>query len=147
MIRYLVILLIWLWAFNANTEEFPEHRVPDVPTTVLEGIAYKCFDAPQYSNLLTMSSDYKALRSIYLLDLPQTYADIETLYNLKLQLKEDEIVFYKKKFKELQVEMGARAVANEKAQKDLRLSVVGWKIISGIEAVLFVTMTGVAVFK
>jgi hypothetical protein len=94
-----------------------------------------------------MSSDYQALRQVYYLNIPKTYNDLEDLYILKLSLKDDEIAFLKGKLGEAQKELTARYMADEKVVKKLQLSVVGWKVIAGVEAALLVAATGYAIFK
>ena len=142
-----LFLIIILGVFSLSAEDFPERRVPDAKTTTLQGTEYKCFDAPQYTSLLLLSSDYQALRQVYYLNVPKTYNDLEDLYVLKISLKDDEINFLKGKLGEAQKELAARYASDEKIVRKLQLSVTGWKVISGVEAALLVAMTGYAIFK
>lgn len=142
-----VSLFLFLFSSLVHAEDFPERRVPDIQTTILKGTEYKCFDTAQYASLLLLSSDYQALRQVYYLNIPKTYNDLEDLYVLKLSLKEDEIAYLRGKLAETQKEISARYAADEKIVRRLQLSATGWKIISGVEAALLVTMTGYALFK
>lgn len=147
-VAILFFVLFFLGSLGlCHAEDFPERRVPDVKTTTLQGTEYNCFDAPQYTSLLLLSSDYQALRQVYYLNVPKTYNDLEDLYVLKISLKDDEINFLRGKLGEAQKELAARYASDEKIVRKLQLSVTGWKVISGVEAALLVAMTGYAIFK
>lgn len=144
--RWLILSLL-LYASGVAAEDFPERRVPDVKTTTIQNVEYKCYAAPQYAELLLLSSDYQALRHIYYLNLPKTYTDVNKLYELKLQLKEDEIVYLSRQLEDARVQLVTNYEAEEKAIRKLQLSATGWKVLAGVEAALFVAMTGYAIFK
>lgn len=139
-LTFYVVTFLSSLSLSANSADFPERKIPDVKTTTIQGTEYKCFDIPQYTSLLLLSSDYQALRHIYYLNVPKTYEDIEKVYELKLQLKDDEIGFLNTRIKEYQT-------TEDKNRRRLQLSLTGWKIVAGVEAVLLVAVTGYAIFK
>ena len=147
MIRILALSCALLFPTLAQAVDYPEHQVPDVPTTVINKVEYKCFDIAQYTTLLEISSDYQALRHSYYLNLPASYDKMVGLYEVKITTHQTEISYLQGRVAAAEKALADQRNAQLAEVKSLKLSVMGWKIVSGVEAALFVVATGFAVFK
>jgi hypothetical protein len=147
MLRILALFCTLLVPTLAQAIDYPERRIPDVPTTTLNKVEYKCFDTEQYASLLEMSSDYQALRHSYYLNLPASYDKMVGVYEVKITTHQTEISYLQGRVAAAEKALIDQRDAQLAEVKSLKLSVVGWKIVSGVEAALFVVATGFAVFK
>jgi hypothetical protein len=69
------------------------------------------------------------------------------LYEIKIATHTTEISYLQSRVKAADKLIADQAAAQLAEVKSLQLSITGWKIVSGIEAVLFAAMTGYAIFK
>jgi hypothetical protein len=109
------------------------YTLPEVPTTVTNGVEYKCLNAPQWQHVILIASDYQALYDLRIK--MQATIDLSDQLNLSWQLavknRDAQIKVLKEDRDYLTLRLNQSIKTQEKDSRSLKLEKgVMWGVIA-----------------